>query len=546
MSAHHGASDSISSMHKPMAEQKMPSAAGHGMSPSDPDNPMNWPLLRKLYASAVSFAFTFTLLNGLTSYAAGVNQIIADFNVDMKHAILGFSLYIFGIFFAPLFSPHVAEKFGRNVLYFASTIGMCAFLLGAGFSTTFTSFAVCRFFAGLFGGPNVVNIEGTFADIWPARQTGTYYAALTLASYTGAAVGPIICGSVVNKTGDWRWTQYIPLMFALATFLLATGVPETYGRQIIRNRARATGKPHNIPAAQSGETIPQMAKHTLLNPVIMLFTEPVVIMCTLLLSLNFAILFSWFIVVPAALNMAYGFTIRQAGLAFISAIGGVLLAAMSTVAIDQVTHRMAHRRSMRTGIVHIEYRLIPAILGQVFLVASLFWVGWTAAPEFHFTVPIVGTAFYVWGSAMTLIGTISYVFDAFTPPGILSALTTIACSRIFCAGIVPLFILDSIMNITGGWTFSIFGFIGVAFLPIPVVLYFFGDKLRRASRFSVEKAMADMPIDQGPARQMEVAGPLQNELMLCNEVLESARDAGYPVPEGVVCAPAERAPSPRN
>lgn len=34
-------------------------AAGHMMSADDPDNPQNWPTLKKTYASAVAFAFAW-------------------------------------------------------------------------------------------------------------------------------------------------------------------------------------------------------------------------------------------------------------------------------------------------------------------------------------------------------------------------------------------------------------------------------------------------------------------------------------------------------
>ena len=37
------------------------SAAGHVMSADDPDNPQNWPLYKKVYASAVAFAFTWVV-----------------------------------------------------------------------------------------------------------------------------------------------------------------------------------------------------------------------------------------------------------------------------------------------------------------------------------------------------------------------------------------------------------------------------------------------------------------------------------------------------
>lgn len=36
-------------------------ATGHMMLADDPDNPQNWPILKKIYASAVAFAFAWTV-----------------------------------------------------------------------------------------------------------------------------------------------------------------------------------------------------------------------------------------------------------------------------------------------------------------------------------------------------------------------------------------------------------------------------------------------------------------------------------------------------
>lgn len=112
-----------------------------------------------------------------------------EFNVSMTVATLGFSLYLLGVAFAPVLTPHLSEKFGRSPVYLVSLPLFALFTLGAGYSNSFGALAVCRFFAGFFGGPCLVLIEGTFADVWSAHLTVTYYSFLSLASYIGAGCG---------------------------------------------------------------------------------------------------------------------------------------------------------------------------------------------------------------------------------------------------------------------------------------------------------------------------------------------------------------------
>jgi DHA1 family multidrug resistance protein-like MFS transporter len=58
-----------------------------------------------------------------------------------------------------------------------------------------------------------------------------------------------------------------------------------------------------------------------------------------------------------------------------------------------------------------------------------------------------------------------------------------ACFRLICAGVVPIFILDMFAKLTGAWALSTFGFIAVAMLPFPFILFFRGEKMRLGSRY---------------------------------------------------------------
>ncbi|KAL8972638.1 MAG: hypothetical protein Q9183_000442 [Haloplaca sp. 2 TL-2023] len=444
----------------------MPAAAGHQMDPSDPLNPQNWPVTKKIYASCVATAFAFAVAFGITSLTVGIQGVMMQFNVSMTVAILGLSLNLLGISFAPVITPHLSEKFGRSPVYLVSLPIFALFILGAGYSKSFAALAVCRFFAGFFGGPCLVLIEGTFADVWSAHMTVTYYSFLSLASYIGAGCAPLILGYAVEAE-NWRWTQFITLMIALAAFLLGVGVPETYPREILRSRARNSGNIVNLAKAESGETLFEMAQTTLLTPLAMAVSEPVVIMVTFYLCLNFAVLFQWFISVPAVLALTYNFTLHQAGLAFIAAIVGALLSTLTSSMIEGFTNRQSGCTDMRT-MAPIEHRLFTAMAGSLGMVASLFWIGWTAMPTTHYIVPII----------------VSYIFDAYPAKGTLSALTLMASMRILFAAWLPLVIIQMIMGIQGSWAFSLFGFIAVAMITVPLILFKFGPTLRARSRHS--------------------------------------------------------------
>ena len=56
---------------------------------------------------------------------------------------------------------------------------------------SYAGIIVCRFLAGFAGGPCIVLIEGTFADIWSAETTNTYYGFLGTAQYVGAGLGKL-------------------------------------------------------------------------------------------------------------------------------------------------------------------------------------------------------------------------------------------------------------------------------------------------------------------------------------------------------------------
>ena len=411
-----------------------------------------------------------------------------------------------GVFFAPIHTPHFSERFGRRPVYLVCVPIFALFILGASFSQSFAALLVCRFFAGLFGGPTLVLIEGTFADLWSPNVTVSYYSVLTMSSFIGTACGPLIGGFIVALNGGWRWTQWMTLILTVGAYLFAIGMPETYPREIQRRRAKRTGMPLLLNPALSGVTLSDMAFVTIVQPLVMIVSEPIVIALSLYVGFIFATIFQFFIAVPAVLNLTYNFTVADAGVAFTAAIAGVIIAVGTSSFLDRLTRPHVSART-HDGSVPEEYRMLPGMVGGIGMTVSFFWIAWTASPKISYLSPIFGTGLFIWGAASSLTSAISYLFDAYPPRGTLSALTAAACCRLFLAGLIPLFIIPSmpsqlaqnelerafanpclsfplvIMDLTGGWAYSTFGFISAALMFIPWMIFFFGSHLRCKSPY---------------------------------------------------------------
>ena len=270
----------------------------------------------------------------------------------------------------------------------------------------------------------------------------SYYAFLTLASFIGTACGPLVGGFIIELSGGWRWTQWMTLILTVGAYLLALGMPETYPREVQRRSAKRAGAPSNLAPALSGVTLPDMAYVTVVQPLIMIVSEPIVIALSLYVGFIFATIFQFFIAVPPVLNQTYNFTVAQAGLAFTAAIAGVVVATITSTICDRLTRPHVSART-HDGTVPEEYRMLPGMLGGIGITISFFWIAWTASPKIHFLAPIFGTGLYIWGAASVLTSAISYLFDAYPPRNTLSALTAAACFRIFLAGVIPLFVIQS-------------------------------------------------------------------------------------------------------
>jgi DHA1 family multidrug resistance protein-like MFS transporter len=109
--------------------------------------------------------------------------------------------------------------------------------------------------------------------------------------------------------------------------------------------------------------------------------------------------------------------------------------------------------------------------------------GNTINPHTHPSVPIIGNGFFVWGASMVNSSIIPYLFDSFAPAGTLGAITAQAVGRLLAAAWLPLVILFDLTSLGPKWGLGALGFISLAFWPIPPILFVYGTKWRRESKY---------------------------------------------------------------
>jgi len=415
---------------------------------------------------------------------------MTQFNISSTVAILPLSLYVLALGFGPIIGAPVSETYGRYIVYGFSVPLGALFTLGAGFSQNIWSLCILRFLAGLAYSPTLAIGAGTIADVYLMEHRAGPSAMFILSPFLGPALGPVI-GSFVTVRKSWRWTQWSLIFFSIFAQLTYLSTSETYKKIIIARRNKKLGLPlPPSPFPNAAAKWKAMVTITLIRPLHMLATEPLVAFLSLYTGFNFAVLFCFFAAFPYTFRTVYDFSVEQSGLVFLAIGIGCLLSPPTILLCDRLFYQPQVRFSKAAGtdgVVAPEYRLIPAMLGSLGLPIGLFWFAWTARSNISWASPVVAAIPFAWGNLSIFIGSASYLIDAYRATNAASAMAANGLVRYVLGGVFPLFTLQMYHKLGIDWATSLLGFIAVALLPIPWVLFKFGKTLRTRSSYDTLK-----------------------------------------------------------
>ena len=160
---------------------------------------------------------------------------------------------------------------------------------------------------------------------------------------------------------------------------------------------------------------------------------------------------------------------------------------MAGTAITVVFTRTRFARLTREndGRVTPEHRLPMMILGGAILPAGLFWFAWTSDPHVHWAASVCAGVLIGLGMFLVWIQCFTYIIDVYLPVANSALAANGVVRSLFGAGF-PLFATAMYHRLGIAWATSLLAFLSVAMVPIPVLFYIFGERIRGWSKNSVK------------------------------------------------------------
>lgn len=443
----------------------------------DSQNPHNWSRLYKWYITLVASMLVVCIAFGSSIVTGGLGLIEEKYNVSLEVAILTCSIMVCGFAVGPLLWSPLSEIIGRRPVYIISLGLYVIFNIPCALSPNIGGLLVCRFLCGVFSSSGLSLAGGTIADIWNIEDRGMAIAYFAAAPYCGPVIGPIVCGWI--NVGSHRLDLFfwVNMAFAGGIMILVAFIPETYAPVILKRRAaklrKETGDMNIITEQEKTKlTLSAIIRTSLIRPVTMILTEPVLDLMCMYIVLIYAMLYAFFFAYPIIFGKLYGYNDGQIGLMFIPILIGAGFALFATPYVEKQFKKICLTRSPTP-----EDRLVGAMWGAPFIPISLFILGATSFPHIIWVGPASSGIAFGFGMVLCYYSVNNYIIDSYQKYAA-SALAAKVFLRSGGGAAFPLFITQMYDRLGLQWASWLLAFIGLAMVLIPFGFYIFGARIR--------------------------------------------------------------------
>ncbi|KAM0361530.1 hypothetical protein ACHAP4_001998 [Fusarium culmorum] len=456
--------------------------------PDDPANPQNWSMGKKTVTVIIVSSVTFVTPLASSIFAPSIEQVMTEFHsTNSQVASFIVSVYLLGYCFGPLVIAPLSEMYGRLPLYHICNVLFVIFNVACALAPNLGGLIAFRLLAGLAGSCPLTIGAGSLADVISRERRGAAMSSWALGPLFGPVIGPV-AGGYLSQAKSWRWSFWVVSILAGAITIMAfVFMRETYSYTILDNKTKKlrkeTGNPKLRSALAKEITTKELFSMAMVRPTKMLLFAPIVTLLSLYMALVYGYLYLLFTSMPTLFVKEYHFSSGSVGLAYLglgmgSLIGLVISGTTSDPLVNYLTKKNGGERKP-------EYRLPLMAAACLMVPAGLFIFGWTAEKRTHWIVPIIGTSFLGLGMIIVFMCISVYLVDAYIEYAA-SAIAASTVLRSLFGALLPLAGGSMYKSLGYGWGTSVLGFVAAAAIPLPLVFYKYGERIRSRNLFDVK------------------------------------------------------------
>ncbi|TVY41965.1 putative MFS-type transporter [Lachnellula subtilissima] len=422
-------------------------------------------LIRRVFISFILGFTTFTLAFSSALFSTATSR----FHVSDEVGVLGVSLYVLGFATGPVFWAPLSELQGRRWPIVVSLLLFALFQLGVAAGKDLQTVLLCRFWSGLSGASPMTIGAAIFSDMFDDRTRGLAITVFSMNVLTDPLLAPFVGGYITENLG-WRWTAWIVAIMGFVAFALdLVFLEETYGPKILSSKAAELRRRTNNWAIHTKYDeieldMRQLLTNNFTRPLRLLFLEPLILLLSIYLAFIYGLLYLFLTAYPIVFQQIHGMSQGVGGLPYLAMVFRMFLAGFTIILTQSWYQR---KLAENNGVVIPEWRLPPVIFGGVIFAIGVFWLGWSGyKKDIHWIAP-----------------TLSGIFTGY---GLLAASANAGSTimRSLCGAGFPLFASAMFKNLGVNWACTLLGGIATICVPIPVLFYIYGHKLRERSKFA--------------------------------------------------------------
>ena len=334
----------------------------------DPENPRNWPILRK-WSIVIAIAFIdLTVSFTASGFSPAAAKFAQDFHVSDEVATLGLSMTVLGFALGPMTLAPLSEYYGRSPIYMGSYGIFLFFLLGTALVKNLGGFLVLRFLSGWFCAVTIANFGGTIADLFDPHDTGRAMSLFLWAATVGSPLGYFLF-SFIAQYRDWRDVFWALLGICGGAYLLMCAtLKETRHSILLLRRAAKRRRERGTDAIEVPDSMKQrgardLFKDALLRPFRFLFTEAIIVFGALYNGYLYGLSFLF--------NGAFSLVFGKGGHGFdVSGVGLCFLGIVVGISIGPITN-LWQERHYRQKVAELHGKNVPEARVQLGRVAAI-------------------------------------------------------------------------------------------------------------------------------------------------------------------------------